>query len=142
MNKIGLEALLESGYNSENAPAITKLVAFASAGPGLEFGNYGNLTAYNVERCNITRDWHRFRRALVRAKALEITDKDVTIAAPHAFSGRLSWQPIAPHEYDWDYTTGQYFPTEYRKAAASVLEYAITTKLKARGNKSTVQVPQ
>ncbi len=55
-----------------------------------------------------------------------------------AFSGRLEWIPAPPYDgcpcdsgccarckakaAHLEYTTGQYFPTEYRKAAATVLE--------------------
>lgn len=39
-----------------------------------------------------------------------------------AFSGRLSWDS---EKQRLDYTTGQYFPTEYRRAACAVLAGAL-----------------
>jgi hypothetical protein len=38
-----------------------------------------------------------------------------------AFSGRLEWHP----DGYFDYCTGQYYPTEYRSAAAAVLEHYV-----------------
>lgn len=119
-------------------PAICALVEFAAQNPKLELGNYGfdqnGRKAYKQEARNITTDWHRFQNALWEALAAGVKDADVIEAAKSAFSGRLEW---VSKEYlrekhslntdytpRWDYTTGQYWPTEYRKAAASVLEYA------------------
>jgi hypothetical protein len=43
-------------------------------------------------------------------------------------------------EGDWKYCTGQYFPTEYRKAAATVLEYALREVRRSRPAQK--QMPQ
>lgn len=128
-------------YDPAANPAIGKLVEFAAQNPGLEFGNYGNWPAYNQERASITRDWKRFIVALRAASAAGVTDQDVIEAAPRAFSGRLEWISKdylrqkhgmnTDYTPRWDYTTGQYFPTEYRKAAATVLEYATREHLRS-----------
>lgn len=104
--------------------------------------------AYASETRSISADFARFKDALAEAAAEKVTDADVIAAAPRTFSGRLEWRTEkAKHirhtdpskfggshkggtvvsEIDlgyWEYTAGQYFPTEYRKAAASVLEEA------------------
>jgi hypothetical protein len=112
-------------YAKQN-PAIAALVDFAAQNPGLEFGNYGDVRSYKEEQRNISKDWRRFKDALAVCVAEGVTDAHVIAEAPHAFSGRLEWvtnYPTYPHQY-WDYCTGQYWPTEYRKAAATLLEYA------------------
>lgn len=102
------------------------------------------LRAYREEQRNISKDWRRVKDALAEAMAEGVTDQHVIAEAPHAFSGRLEWahdskcpiplchgrgETTAHHTpcscCHWDYCTGQYFPTEYRKAAATLLEYAV-----------------
>jgi hypothetical protein len=133
-------ALAGTCYNVENAPAICALIDFAAQNPGLDFGNYGNHAAYGAESRSISQDWRRVKAALAEAAAEGVTDADVIAEAPHAFSGRLEWIAedneqtmrgggVITHRSGWYYTTGQYWPTEYRKAAASVLE-AATSKVR------------
>lgn len=113
--------------------------------------------AYASEQRNISADFARFRDALTEAAAEGVTDADVIAEAPHAYSGRLEWRaqvgavacPTCGEgagkmhragclgadgvtQGSWDYCTGQYFPTEYRKAAATLLEYATR---KVRGSR-------
>lgn len=108
-------------------------------------------SAYRSEARSIQKDWQRFKLALCEASSLGVTDAQVIEAAKGAFSGRLEWTgqkvpacksgsdilACVAHDHaseiavwisrknTWLYCTGQYFPTEYRKAAASVLEGAI-----------------
>lgn len=132
-------ALATAGYSCNEQSAIAQLAAFAAQNSGIEWGNYGgDGTAYNQECRSITKDWHRFKKALIEAGQVGVTDDNVIAEAPHAFSGRLEWDgkltnsdgiAQAPH---WDYCTGQYFPTEYRKAAATLMEYAARAVKQAR----------
>lgn len=73
--------------------------------------------AYFSEARSITKDRREALAAL--ADARELTPRyDVLIAAfPAALSGRLEWDGAK-----LNYCTGQYYPTEYRKAARAVLE--------------------
>ncbi len=126
-------------YTREANPAIAALVDFAAQNPGLDPRNYfdpkfdrdGNgRAAFNEERANITADFRRFRLALAEASQEGVSDADVIAEAPSAFSGRLEWLCPTTHAdlksgIGWSYCTGQYFPTEYRKAAATLLEYAL-----------------
>lgn len=97
--------------------------------PGLEYANYGERTAYFSEMRSITRDKHDAQRLLdaVRWRAESITYADLVRALRDAFSGRLSWieSKTKPGYWGLDYVTGQYWPTEYRKAAAAVLASAL-----------------
>jgi hypothetical protein len=117
--------------------------------PGLEFGNYGDWSAYRSELRSITKD-RRDALTLLTSVSLRdsITAKDLLEAFPHAFSGRLSitsrflvngkpFKTLAEAQERannylpaiveirevpaLDYCTGQYWPTEYRKAACAVL---------------------
>jgi hypothetical protein len=106
---------------AERAAILTALDAFIRQRPGLDFGNYGDLSAYRAEVRSIGRDL-RDARALLRAVELRpsITAAVLRDAFQSAFSGRLSWDGAR-----LDYTTGQYWPTEYRRAAAAVLASAL-----------------
>ena len=125
-------ALATAGYSLNNDSAITQLTAFAAQNSGIERGNYYNCRDANrqsvrdgrrafAQECrSITADWKRFKDALIQAALDGVTSDDLIREAPHAFSGRLEWQSRG----EWSYCVGQYFPTEYRKAAATLLEYA------------------
>lgn len=91
---------------------------------GLDPQNYFNSysdrdgrAAFRQEQGSIARDGARARKALDAAMVYNFDAEAMRQALDHAFSGRLSWNGEA-----FDYCTGQYWPTEYRKAAASVLE--------------------
>jgi len=85
--------------------------------------------AYAAELRSISKDGTRARKALALAKSYPF-DAAAMLDSTRAFSGRLQF--IVRDGYlGLDYTTGQYYPTEYRKAAAAVLElYASTVKPK------------
>lgn len=144
-------ALATAGYPIKETSAIAQLVAFAAQNSGIEFANYGEWRSFKSEQRSISEDWRRFKQALAVAAIDGVTDSDVIAEAPHAFSGRLTWEsgdeycvdcgwrgthtgnvscPKCQHisirhtSQGWSYCTGQYFPTEYRKAAATLLEYA------------------
>ncbi len=104
------------------------LAAWIRQRPGLEFGNYGNLTGYRAELRGISRDKRHAETLLaaVRSRAA-ITAANIVEAAKHAFSGRLEFHTDLnkPDLVRIEYTTGQYWPTEYRRAAAAVLASAL-----------------
>jgi hypothetical protein len=107
------------------------LRAFIQQRPGLEFGNYGDVTAYRAEARSIGKDLQQ-ARTLLRFVELRdsITAEMILEAARSAYSGRLTIVPSYDAKTDSevvnvDYCTGQYWPTEYRRAACSVLSSAI-----------------
>jgi hypothetical protein len=103
---------------------LQALATWIKQRPGLEFGNYGSLAPYRAELRQIAKD-KRDAEHLLQAVALRdsITAADLTKAFS-AYSGRLTLSEKAGAAH-LDYCTGQYWPTEYRKAAAAVLASAL-----------------
>jgi ornithine cyclodeaminase/alanine dehydrogenase-like protein (mu-crystallin family) len=91
--------------------------------PGLEFCNYGDVSSYRSEMTRITRQKHD-AETLLRAVELSGMSVDEIKAGFRAFSGRLQLTETETG-YRLDYCTGQYWPTEYRAAAAAVLASAL-----------------
>jgi len=104
---------------------LNALYTFAHKRPQLEYGNYGDPVAYRAESRAITRDLHDARR-LLRAVELRpsITAQEILDASRRAFSGRLTITTDADN-VQIDYCTGQYFPTEYRRAVSAILASAL-----------------
>ena len=98
---------------------LIALHAWIKQRPGLDYANYGDPKIYRTELRNIARDR---RDAIVLLIAVEYS----WITYPHlldafrAYSGRLSWDGER-----LTYCTGQYWPTEYRKAVCAVLAAAL-----------------
>lgn len=105
---------------------LEALAAFIRQRPNLEFGNYGDVKAYRAEARSIARDKRDVEMLLaVVAMCGSITAEDLMRAADGAYSGRLQFKW---NDYSMpyiDYTTGQYWPTEYRRAACAVLASAL-----------------
>ena len=103
---------------------LLALRAWVNQRPGLEFANYGDLSSYRSELRSITKD-RRDALELLSAVALRdsISAEDL-LAAFRAYSGRLSITE-KNGKAQLDYCTGQYWPTEYRKAACAVLASAL-----------------
>jgi len=105
---------------------IEALRVFMRQRSGMDFRNYGDVSSYRSEQRSVTKDLHEARE-LVRAVELRdsITAEDIIEASKRAFSGRLTIVERADGAFDIDYCTGQYFPTEYRKAICAVMAQAI-----------------
>jgi hypothetical protein len=125
---------------------LTALDAFVRQRSGMDPTNYSDGPMYRAEQRSITRDLHDYRQ-LSRAVELRdsITADDLIVASRNAFSGRLSIKELSPiivgpgaydeamrrarkgnpQGFELDYCTGQYFPTEYRKAACAVMASAL-----------------
>lgn len=102
---------------------LTALSKFARQRPGLEFGNYGDVSAYRSEMRRITRQLAD-ANTLMRAVELSSITPETLTEAFRAFSGRLSMTET-DKGLRLDYCTGQYFPTEYRAAVCAVLAAAL-----------------
>lgn len=100
---------------------LQALQAWVRQRPGLEFGNYGNATAYRAELRGITRD-RRHAETMINAIAWRdsIGADDILQGAKGAFSGRLTITEGADRRVSVDYCAGQYWPTEYRRAVCAV----------------------
>lgn len=93
------------------------LTKFANQRPGLDFHNYGDVRAYRQESREITKDLHDFTE-LRRYASLYVKDLDSKI---EQYLKRTSGRLRIDEQGRLEYITGQYFPTEYRPAAARVL---------------------
>jgi hypothetical protein len=105
---------------AERAAILAAMRKWINQRPGLDADNY-DRASYAAEVRSIGRDLQD-ARALLRAVELRpsITAAVLRDAFQSAFSGRLSWDGKR-----LDYMTGQYWPTEYRRAAAAVLASAL-----------------
>lgn len=91
--------------------------------PGLEFGNYGNVSSYRAELRSIGRDLQH-ARAMVNYVAWHdsITAEMILDAANDG--GRLTLT-VNGDKVRIDYVTGQYWPTEYRRAVCALMSSVI-----------------
>ena len=103
---------------------IQLLDAWIRQRPGLDYGNYGDPVAYRAEIRSIGKDLQHARTLLRAVELSSITAEDLERAFRNAYSGRLS---LVEHKGlpALDYCTGQYWPTEYRRAACAVLSSAL-----------------
>jgi hypothetical protein len=95
------------------------LRAFILSRPGLEPGNYGSYADYRQESAEITRDRDD---ALALLHYVGMFASDMTPEYFNGGTGRLTWDKTRG---EWEYCTGQYYPVEYRAAAARLLSSAL-----------------
>ena len=103
--------------------------------PGLEFGNYGNVSSYRAEMRSIGRDLQH-ARAMVNYVAWHdsVTAEMIMSAADNG--GRLTLT-VNGDKVRIDYVTGQYWPTEYRRAVCALMSSVIWAWLRENGNCKT-----
>lgn len=112
-----------NGMNTTKEKIIAELHKFISKRPGMDFADYGDVTTYRADYRGILKDYDHARQLLRFVEmSCSITADDIIKASERAFSGRLEWDA---EKQRFCYTTGQYFPTEYRAAACAVLASAI-----------------
>ena len=103
---------------------VALLDRFNRQRPGLEFGNYGDVSAYRAELRGIARD-KREADKLLCAVARSGMPVETLREGFRAYSGRLSLGTDSKGKPCLEYCTGQYFPTEYRRAVAAVCAAAL-----------------
>jgi hypothetical protein len=113
---------------------IDALYTFANKRPQLEYCNYGNHSSYLQESRAITKDLHHARALLRKVELSGISAEELLEASKEAFSGRLTITATDNGVVKIDYCVGQYFPTEYRKAVASVCARALWNYWKTDAN--------
>lgn len=104
-----------------NMTTIEKLTKFVNQRPGLDFSNYGDVSAYRSESAEITRDRSDYFELL----SLAFSRVDNLNEALTSYLQRSSNRLTINAEGNLEYCTGQYFPTEYRPAANSILRSII-----------------
>ena len=120
---------------------INALYTFANKRPGLDPRDYirsyddsDGRSSYYAEARSITRDLTHARALLRRVELSGITAAEIITASREAFSGRLTITATDDGIVKIDYCTGQYFPTEYRKAVAAVCARALWNYWKTDAN--------
>lgn len=118
--------------NNLKQQICSALAAWIRQRPRMEFRNYGDIKSYRAEVRSISRDKRDAELLLATVRNRDsITGEQLIEASKRAFSGRLSLIIVEDDKTNVvekvtiDYTTGQYWPTEYRKAAAAVLASAL-----------------
>jgi len=113
------------GKPAEKRIILVALRAWINMRPGLQYCDYGDPASYRAEQRGIARDKDDAKRLLSVVEYSDITADDLREAFPRAFCGRLTWREDGAGGGSLDYCCGQYWPTEYPKAAAAVLARAI-----------------
>jgi hypothetical protein len=112
----------------ETTKAFEALEKFIKSRSGMDYRDYFNWQdnhkaleegrrAYRAEARSITKDRREALAALAEARSLPPRYDVLVDSFKSAFSGRLEWDGAK-----LSYCTGQYYPTEYRKAARAVLQ--------------------
>lgn len=104
---------------------LAALRAWVNQRPGLQYCNYGDPTSYRAEQRGIARDKADAQRLLTAVEYSDITAAALRDAFPRFYSGRLTWKEDGAGGGVLKYCCGQYWPTEYRKAACAVLSGAL-----------------
>ena len=106
----------------DKSTIIAALDAWIRQRPGLDYGNYGDWTAYRSEVRSIGKDLQHARALLNYVAWHDSITAEMILSA--AQSGRLSIV-VDGNKVRVDYCTGQYWPTEYRPAVCRLLSSVI-----------------
>lgn len=108
---------------ADKSVIIAALHKWIAQRPGLEFGNYGDVSSYRSEMRSIARDLQH-ARAMVNYVAWHdsITAEMIMSAADNG--GRLTLT-VDGDKVTINYVTGQYWPTEYRRAVCALMSSVI-----------------
>ena len=112
----------------DKSTIIAALDAWIRQRPGLEFGNYGDVSAYRAEVRSIGKDLQHARALLRYVEWHDSITAEMILSA--AQSGRLSIV-VDGNKVRVDYCTGQYWPTEYRPAVCRLLSSVIWDWMRA-----------
>ncbi len=128
-------AASEAGQTKTTKASKTQLLsalrAFIAQRSGLDARNYGgDRAALMGDYRPILRNGKAARKLLRFVEQRDSITADDLRAGTRAFSGRLQFVE-KPGAVGMDYTTGQYFPTEYRAAACAVLASVVWAWLRS-----------
>ena len=107
---------------------IQALRTWVAQRPGLDFGNYGDWSAYRAEVRSIGKDLQHARKLIDYVAWHDSISAEMILDA--AKSGRLSIK-VEGDKVRIDYCTGQYWPTEYRPAVCRLLSSVIWDWMRA-----------
>ena len=104
---------------------LSSLDNFVQQRPGMQYANYGCVSAYRQESAKISRQLCDYRKLSAKVSGLMaagvLSRYDLLTQSRVSYSGRLSFRPSADGTDAVDYTAGQNYSTEYRAAACTVL---------------------
>ncbi len=116
---------------ASKAQFLSALHAFIAQRSGLDARDYaGDRAAFMGDYRPILRDGKAARQLLRFVEQCDSITADDLRAGTRAYSGRLQFVE-KPGAVGVDYTTGQYFPTEYRAAACAVLASVVWAWLRS-----------
>ena len=108
---------------------IAALHKWIAQRPGLEFGNYGDVSSYRAEMRSIGCDLQHARTMVnYVARHDSITAEMILSAADNG--GRLTLT-VDGDRVTINYVTGQYWPTEYRRAVCALMSSVIWAWLRS-----------
>ena len=120
---------------ADKSVIIDALHKWIAQRPGLDFGNYGDVSSYRAEMRSIGQDLQH-ARAMVNYVAWHdsITAEMILRAADNG--GRLTIT-VDGDKVAINYVTGQYWPTEYRRAVCALMSSVIWEWLRENCNCET-----
>lgn len=118
MNLLGLE--IPDARWHERDKMLAALDRWIRQRPRLTPSDYGDAKTYRAEIRSISRDLRDARTMLRYVARSQMPPETLRKAFSAYYSGRLQWNGER-----LDYTTGQYWPVEYRRAACAVLAGAL-----------------
>jgi len=120
--------------NNRKTAIVQALQAFIAQRPGMDPRNYGDWASYRQESREVTKDRAQAETMLNYVDWHESIGADTIIEGFRgAFSGRLKINESADGKVSIDYCTGQYFPTEYRRAVCSGLSAVLWDYFRSNG---------
>lgn len=110
----------------QKADILAALRALCAQRPGFDPRNYATAAGYRADLRRAARDRRDAELLLAVVGGMpDLTAGTLVTAARQAFAGRVELAPTPEGGVRVHYTTGQYFPTEYRAAVVAVLVYAL-----------------
>jgi len=107
---------------ADKSTIIAALRKWIAQRPGLEFGNYGDVSSYRAEMRSIGKDLQHARAMINYVAWHDSITADMILHA--AGSGRLTLTADGD-KVTINYVTGQYWPTEYRRAVCALMSSVI-----------------
>lgn len=119
---------------NRKAAILQALQVFIAQRPGMDPRNYGDWASYRQESREVTRDRAHAETLLHSVEWRDSIGADAIIEGFRgAFSGRLKITEAPDGKVTVDYTTGQYFPTEYRRAVCAGLSAVLWGYFRSNG---------
>lgn len=107
---------------ADKSTIIAALRKWIAQRPDLEFGNYGDVSSYRAEMRSIGKDLQHARAMINYVAWHDSITADMILHA--AGSGRLTLTADGD-KVTINYVTGQYWPTEYRRAVCALMSSVI-----------------